>query len=238
MTRRMKIIKGICVVLTVTCLWLASPIAAPAAQTQHEKHIQMAVELIKKMEAQNDTATMAQTVKSAKAVAIFPNLIQAGLGIGGMSGEGVVLIKNSKGGGNGPSFASLVGGSFGLQIGIKEVGLVLAIVNDKGLQAFTGGKGFKLGGDISVAAGPVGRDAQAATDSRLDASIYSYSMSKGLFAGMALSGSTINVNGDANKAYWGKATDAKTALSKSASGAKIKPLVKELNNLIKLAGKI
>ncbi|MDR1138251.1 MAG: lipid-binding SYLF domain-containing protein [Synergistaceae bacterium] len=208
-----------------------------SAAAQHEKHIQMAVELIKKMETQDDVGTMAQTVKSGKAVAIFPNLIQAGLGIGGMHGEGVVLVKNSKGGWNGPSFTSLVGGSFGLQIGVKEVGLVLVITNEAGLQAFTGGKSFKLGGDVSVAAGPMGRDAQAATDSRADASIYSYSMSKGLFAGLTLSGSTININGDANKAYWGKATDAKAALAKQASGAKITPLLNELNKLMKLAGK-
>jgi lipid-binding SYLF domain-containing protein len=207
-----------------------------AAATQHEKHIQLAAELVKKMEAQEDAGTMAHTVKSGKAVAIFPNLIQAGLGIGGMHGEGVVLVKNSKGGWNGPSFASLVGGSFGFQIGVKEVGLVLVITNEAGLQAFTGGKSFKLGGDVSVAAGPVGRDAGAATDSRAEASIYSYSMSKGLFAGIALSGSTVNVNGDANKAYWGAPTDAKAALGKQASGAKIKPLAQELDKLMKLAG--
>jgi lipid-binding SYLF domain-containing protein len=207
-----------------------------AAAAQHEKHIQMATELVKKMEAQDDADTMAQTVKSGKAVAIFPNLIQAGLGIGGMHGEGVVLVKNSKGGWNGPSFASLVGGSFGFQIGVKEVGLVLVITNEAGIQAFTGGKSFKLGGDVSIAAGPVGRDAGAATDSRVDASIYSYSMSKGLFAGVALSGSTINVNGDANKAYWGKPIEAKAALAAQANGAKITPLAQELNKLMKLAG--
>jgi lipid-binding SYLF domain-containing protein len=100
---------------------------------------------------------------------------------------------------------------------------------------FTGGKSFKLGGDVSVAAGPVGRDAEAATDTRAEASIYSYSMSKGLFAGLTLSGSTINVNGDANKAYWGKATNAKTALSKQAANSKIKPLTSELNKLSKLS---
>jgi lipid-binding SYLF domain-containing protein len=211
--------------------------AAAAAVPQHQKHIQMAVELIKKMEAQDDAGTMAQTVKSGRAIEIFPNLIQAGLGIGGMHGEGVVLVKNSKGGWNGPSFASLVGGSFGFQIGVQEVGLVLVVTNDAGLQAFTGGKSFKMGGEVSVAAGPMGRDAAAATDSRADASIYSYSMSKGLFAGVALNGSTINVNGDANKAYWGKATEAKAALAKPASGAKIKPLADELNKLMKLAGK-
>jgi len=151
-----------------------------------------------------------------------------------MSGEGVVLVRQGSGWG-GPSFASIVGGSFGLQIGVKEVGLVLVITNEDGLLAFTGGKSFKLGGDVSIAAGPVGRDAQAATDSRVTASIYSYSMSRGIFAGLALSGSTINVNGDANKAYWGRATDAKTALKHKANGAKIKSLVAELNKLSKLA---
>ena len=220
--------------ILVLCLTAAAETAFAAAQ--HERIIQLSTELIKKMEAQDDVDTMAQTVKSGIAVAVFPRLIKAGLGIGGMSGEGVVLVKNSKGGWNGPSFASLVGGSIGFQIGVSEIGLVLVITNEAGLQAFTGGKGFKLGGDVSVAAGPVGRDAGAATDSRADASIYSYSMSKGLFAGVALSGSTINVNGDANKAYWGKATEAKAALGSPANSAKIKPLASELDKLMKLAG--
>ena len=224
-------------VTAILCAMLVFAGTAPAAETQHEKHIRRATELIKKMRKQDDADTMAQTIKSGKAVAIFPNLLKAGLGIGGMHGEGVVLVKNSKGGWNGPSFVSLVGGSFGFQIGVQEVGLVLVITNQPGLQAFTGGKSFKLGADVSIAAGPMGREAGAATDSRADASIYSYSMSKGLFAGVALSGSTVNVNGDANKAYWGKAADAKTALGKAASGAKIKPLANELNKLVKLDGK-
>jgi lipid-binding SYLF domain-containing protein len=146
----------------------------------------------------------------------------------------VILLRDGRGW-RGPSFASIVGGSFGLQIGVKEVGLVLVITNEAGLRAFTGGKSFKLGGDVSVSAGPVGRDAEAATDSTAKASIYSYSMSKGVFAGIALSGSTVNVNKDANKAYWGSPVDAKTALSRKAGSAKIKPLVNELNDLSKLS---
>ncbi|MDR0616848.1 MAG: lipid-binding SYLF domain-containing protein [Synergistaceae bacterium] len=204
------------------------------AETQHEKHIRLSVSLLQNMQGESDSGTMGHAISSAKGVAIFPRVVQAGLGLGGMSGEGIVLVRRGKGWG-GPSFASIVGGSFGLQIGIKEVGLVLVITNDAGLQAFTGGKSFKLGGDVSVAAGPVGRDAQAATDSRAEASIYSYSMSKGLFAGIALSGATINRNGDANKAYWGSALDAKAALSRRADSAKIKPLVSELNKLAKLS---
>jgi lipid-binding SYLF domain-containing protein len=225
-------------ILAVLLIVLCVPPAASTAfaEAQHERIIHLSVELIQKMEAQDDVETMAHTVKSGKAVAIFPRMIQAGLGIGGMHGEGVVLVKNEKGEWNGPSYASLVGGSIGFQIGVQEVGLVLVITNEAGLQAFTGGKSFKLGADVSLAVGPVGRDAGAATDSRADASIYSYSMSKGLFAGVALSGSTINVNGDANKAYWGKPTEAKTALASPANSAKIKPLANELDKLIKLAG--
>ena len=219
--------------IMVSCVISAAQAAFAAAQ--HERIIQLSSELIKRMGEQKDNETMAQTVKSGKAVAIFPRMIRAGLGIGGMHGEGVVLVKNAKGGWNGPSYASLVGGSIGFQIGVQEIGLVLVITNDAGLQAFTGGKSFKLGADVSIAAGPVGRDAEAATDSRADASIYSYSMTKGLFAGVSVSGSTINVNGDANKAYWGKATEAKTALGSPANSAKIKPLANELDKLMKLA---
>jgi len=209
---------------------------APAhADAQHERIIKFSTALLKEMQKQDDASSMAQTIASGKGVAIFPKLVSAALGVGGMHGEGVVLVRNKQGGWSGPSFASLVGGSIGLQIGVKEVGLVLVITNTDGLQAFTGGKSFKLGGDISIAAGPLGRDASAATDSRADASIYSYSMSKGLFAGISFNGSTINVNGDANQAYWGKKTEAKTALSRKASGNKITPLVSELNRLAKMA---
>lgn len=206
-----------------------------AGETQHEKHIRMATALLQEMQKQEDASAMAHSVKSAKGVAIFPSVVQAGLGIGAMHGEGVVLIRNRRGGWNGPSFASLVGGSIGFQIGVKEVGLVLVITNENGIQAFTGGKSFKLGGDVSIAAGPLGRDTEAATDSRADASIYSYSMSRGLFAGLSISGSTINVNGDANKAYWGKATSAQAALARPATNQKIMALTQELNKLSKLA---
>lgn len=225
-------------ILIAACLLAGALFAFPsisAAETQHEKHIRLSISLLREMEKQEDVDAMARTIKSAKGVAIFPNMIQAGLGIGGMHGEGVVLVRNKRGGWNGPSFASLVGGSIGLQIGIKEVGLVLVITNEDGLQAFTGGKSFKLGGDVSIAAGPLGRDAEAATDSRVDASIYSYSMSKGLFAGLTLSGSTINVNGDANKAYWGKGTSAQSALSRPAADKKITTLTQELNKISKMA---
>ncbi|GHV52738.1 hypothetical protein FACS1894216_09420 [Synergistales bacterium] len=208
------------------------PVNAAFSEAAHEKRIKQAAALLEKMGKETDADSLADTIHSGVGVAIFPKVIQGGLGFGGMAGEGIVLLKKGKSW-NGPSFASLTGGSFGLQIGIEEIGLILVITNENGLSAFTGGKSFKLGADVSIAAGPVGRDAAAATDSSAKASIYSYSISKGLFAGISLSGSAINVNGDANKAYWGSALDAKAALSRPASGAKINPLVNKLNSLLK-----
>lgn len=216
----------------VMSVLFSSPKCA-SAEAQHEKHIRKSAELLTKMQRQSDSESLTDTLRSAKAVAIFPSTTQVGLGIGGMYGEGLVLVRGSNGSWLGPSFVSLTGGSIGFQIGAKSVGLVLVINNDNGLQVFTGGKSFKLGGDVSIAAGPVGRDASAATDSRVEASIYSYSMSKGLFAGVSLSGSTINVNGDANKAYWGRSTGASTALSRTAKGKKIAPLVAQLKKIDK-----
>ncbi len=107
----------------------------------------------------------------------------------------------------------LSGASIGIQIGAQSVGLVLVITNEEGLRAFTGGNSFKLGADVAIAAGPVGRDTSAATDSRAKASIYSYSMSKGLFAGMTFEGSVLNQNRDA-KGYWGRVHVAEAALKK------------------------
>jgi lipid-binding SYLF domain-containing protein len=130
---------------------------------------------------------------------------------------------------------SLSGASIGIQIGAQSVGLVLVITNEAGLRAFTGGNSFKLGADVAVAAGPVGRDASAATDSRAKASIYSYSMSKGLFAGMSFEGSVLNQNRDANRAYWGRDLSAAAALKRPANDKRIKPLVDSLNILVKKA---
>ena len=157
--------------------------------------------------------------------------------IGGQVGEGLVLLRNPNGTWNGPSFMGLSGASIGIQIGAQSVGLVLVITNEQGLRAFTGGNSFKLGADVAIAAGPVGRDTSAATDSRAKASIYSYSMSKGLFAGMTFEGSVLNQNRDANRAYWGRDMSAQAALKKPANDKRIKELVNSLNALVKKAPK-
>ena len=228
---------GVLIFILAAAIILSTGLNAFAEEKAHERRIRMSAELIQKMTDQDDSGSMADVIKSGKGVAIFPAVTKAGLVIGGQVGEGLVLLRNPNGTWSGPSFMGLSGASIGLQIGAQSVGLVLVITNEDGLRAFTGGNSFKLGADVAIAAGPLGRDASAATDSRAKASIYSYSMSKGLFAGLTLEGTVLNQNRDANRAYWGRDVSAAAALKKPASDKRMKSLVESLNKLVKKAPK-
>ena len=221
----------------ITIFALIALLVAAFAETAHMRRIRLSTDLINKMAKEQDADALADVIKSGKGVAIFPAVTKAGLGIGGQTGEGVVFLRQSNGRWTGPAFMGISGASIGFQIGVQSVGLVLVITNEQGLRAFTGGNSFKLGADVAIAAGPVGRDTSAATDGRAKASIYSYSMSKGLFAGISIDGSVINQNRDANKAYWGRDISAANALKKPATDKRVAPLIKALNNLIKKAPK-
>ncbi|MCC8058217.1 lipid-binding SYLF domain-containing protein [Cloacibacillus sp.] len=224
-------------IFALIALLVAGAAQAAFAETAHMRRIRLSADLINKMAKEQDADALADVIKSGKGVAIFPAVTKAGLGIGGQTGEGVVFLRQSNGRWTGPAFMGISGASIGFQIGVQSVGLVLVITNEQGLRAFTGGNSFKLGADVAIAAGPVGRDTSAATDGRAKASIYSYSMSKGLFAGISIDGSVINQNRDANKAYWGRDISAANALKKPATDKWVAPLIKALNNLVKKAPK-
>ena len=224
-------------IFALIALLVAGAAQAAFAETAHMRRIRLSTDLINKMAKEQDADALADVIKSGKGVAIFPAVTKAGLGIGGQTGEGVVFLRQSNGRWTGPAFMGISGASIGFQIGVQSVGLVLVITNEQGLRAFTGGNSFKLGADVAIAAGPVGRDTSAATDGRAKASIYSYSMSKGLFAGISIDGSVINQNRDANKAYRGRDISAANALKKPATDKRVTPLIKALNNLVKKAPK-
>ena len=224
-------------IFALIALLVAGAAQAAFAETAHMRRIRLSTDLINKMAKEQDADALADVIKSGKGVAIFPAVTKAGLGIGGQTGEGVVFLRQSNGRWTGPAFMGISGASIGFQIGVQSGGLVLVITNEQGLRAFTGGNSFKLGADVAIAAGPVGRDTSAATDGRAKASIYSYSMSKGLFAGISIDGSVINQNRDANKAYWGRDISAANALKKPATDKRVTPLIKALNNLVKKAPK-
>jgi lipid-binding SYLF domain-containing protein len=122
--------------------------------------------------------------------------------------------------------------SYGLQFGVQSTALVLVINNEKGMESFRGTQRVTLGGDIGVAAGPVGRQAGASTDVDLQAAIYSYSISKGIFAGFSLEGAVIEADEDANEAYWGRTMGPKEILGIEATDDRVESLLRELEKLM------
>ena len=174
---------------------------------------------------------MADVVEGAHAIAFVPALVKAGFILGGEYGEGLILRKE-KGKWYGPSFYNLGGGSLGFQIGAQKIALILVVTNEKGVDAFLSSK-TKLGGDVSVAAGRMGRRAEVAMDAQMKASIYSYSMTQGLFAGVSLEGAVISISVKRNEEYWKKKRSAAEAMRAPATDKCIRPLIEELDRLAK-----
>lgn len=141
-------------------------------------------------------------MERAYGVVVVPRVIKGALGFGGRFGTGVMAVRNPDGTWSNPVFVRLAGGNVGFQIGVQSTDLVLVLMSRKSVEGIAGGK-FTLGADASVAAGPVGRSATAATDATLSAQILAYARNEGIFAGVAIDGSVIAVDSHANAAAYG-----------------------------------
>src|SRR6201993_1181913 len=159
--------------------------------------------VIQEIMATPDKAIPDSITKKAVCIGVLPGVKKGAFIVGGEYGQGVVTC-HTEHGWSGPVFIRLSGGSFGLQIGGPATGLVVVAGNDKGFQALLHSK-FKIGGDASAAAGPVGRDTQASTDISLKAELLTWSRAKGLFAGIDLTGAFISQNTDDTTALYGAA---------------------------------
>ena len=154
-------------------------------------------------------------MRSCRAIAIFPNTISGGFVIGGKYGQGIIMVREeSSGKWSAPAVFTIAGGSFGWQIGGQATDFVLLIMSRRSVDGILEGK-FKLGADAAVAAGPVGRAAEASIDIQLKGGILSYSRSRGLFAGAKLEGAVISEQWEANESIYGKALSAKQILLKN-----------------------
>lgn len=153
-----------------------------------------------------DKAIPKELLDTAEAIAVFPDVLKGAFLVGGRLGQGVIS-RRVKGGWSAPAFFNLGGGSFGPQIGAQKTDYILLIMNESGLNGLLKDK-FELGGEVSIAAGPIGREASASTNPRLDAGILSYSRSKGVFIGAALKGAVITPDNDLNEAIYAKKADA------------------------------
>lgn len=141
-------------------------------------------------------------ISNCAGIAIFPGVIKGGFIIGANYGKGILVARDQKTNKwKGPTFLTMGGGSFGWQIGIEAVDFVMVIMNERGIKAFLSNN-VTLGADLSVAAGPVGRKLEAATDGTLKAEVYSYSRAKGFFAGVSLQGVYLYNDYDANQAFY------------------------------------
>lgn len=152
-----------------------------------------------------DQAIPGRLLGDAHAIAVIPNVVKAGFVVGGRAGKGLISIRTREGTWSNPSYLKLTGASVGFQAGVQATDVVLVFASQRGVDSIVNGK-FTLGGDASVAAGPVGRTAQASTDAQLKAEIYSYSRARGLFAGVALDGAVIAIDHRANQAVYGRNT--------------------------------
>jgi len=176
----------------------------------------------------------AELLKITEGIIIVPKLINAGFVVAGKRGKGVAMVKLEDGTWSNPVFVTITGGSLGLQVGVQSVDLVLIFKSRETLKKIGNGS-FTLGGEISATAGPVGRNSTASTDYKMEAEVYSYSRSKGLFAGISLSGSAIDIDSKGNEAFYGTNADAKTLFSNSTetTAASVTSMKGELENLSK-----
>jgi lipid-binding SYLF domain-containing protein len=202
------------------------------SQDKQEEKIEASTKVLKDFSDMKENIP-AELLKITEGIIIVPKLINAGFVLAGKRGKGIAMVKLEDGSWSNPVFVTLTGGSVGFQAGIQSIDLVLIFKSRETLQDI--GKGsFTLGGDISVTAGPVGRSSTASTDYKLEAEVYSYSRSKGLFAGISLSGSAIDIDGKANKAFYGNDDDAKNLFSNStentsSSVLEMKSVLKEMH---------
>jgi lipid-binding SYLF domain-containing protein len=185
---------------------LAVSIVSLAACSAHarseEETVRLSNEVLREFLDLRVKQIPASLLSEGHGVAIIPNVIKVGLVVGGQHGKGVIVAREPDGSWRAPMFISFTGGSIGWQVGAQATDIILVFKTQKSVENLMRGK-FTLGADAAVAAGPVGRRTSAATDAELKAEIYSYSRSRGLFAGLSIDGSVLQVHDDLNAAYYG-----------------------------------
>jgi lipid-binding SYLF domain-containing protein len=195
-----RTIAAICVLL-LTCLMLTTPASAASSREDLQARIEAAKTVLDQIMGAGDRSVPMDILQQATCVAVVPGMIKGAFVFGAQYGQGVVTCRTGHGW-SAPVFIRMAGGSWGLQIGGQSTDLILIAVNDRGFQDLLKNK-FKIGGDASAAAGPVGRSGTASTDWKMNAELLSYSRTKGLFAGIDLDGTSVSQNSEDTEIYFG-----------------------------------
>jgi len=176
--------------------------AEKSAAVGQVQKVEDAIRVLDEMMKESDKSIPVSLIEDCAGIAIIPDVIRAGLVIGGRHGKGVLLVRTKGGAWSDLSFIDLKGGSIGWQAGVQSADIILVFRTPRSIENIAEGK-FTLGADAGVAAGPLGRTAEASTDSELKAEILAYSRSRGLYAGLTLQGSSLQEDRKANRNFYG-----------------------------------
>jgi lipid-binding SYLF domain-containing protein len=191
--------------------------AASGSQDSIER-LQMSSDVLHSFMDAPDKGIPEEVVSGAKCIVVVPHLLKGGFIVGGEHGRGIASCRTPEGW-SAPAFVSIGGGSWGLQIGVEGVDLVMLVMNDQGFQHLLSSK-FQVSGDASAAAGPVGRHASAGTDWKLNSELLTYSRSRGVFAGITLDGAVVQQDSDSTRAVYGSDPSFESILSGKVSPPK------------------
>src|SRR5215831_20170423 len=208
--RNQCLVMAFAFVLLIGSLGLRSVSAKETANEERER-AQKAANVLSEIMGIQEQGIPRDLMSHAEAVAVFPHMVKGGFIVGGQYGKGLVSDRMANGRWSTPAFVKIGGGSFGLQIGAEATDLVLVFTSKEGFKGLLEGK-LKLGANAAVAAGPVGRDAQVATDVLLKSPVLAYSRSKGVFAGITLNGAVVSIDDSENQKVYGKELTAEDIL--------------------------
>jgi lipid-binding SYLF domain-containing protein len=209
----MKKLLAVCLVSALGLL--GSNAWAGTAREDTVERLKLSTDVLTALMATPDNGIPEEVLDNAKCVLVVPHLIKGGFIFGGKHGRGIATCRTSNGW-SAPAFISVGGGSWGLQIGVEGVDLVMLVMNEQGFQHLLSSK-FQLSGEGSVAAGPVGRHASAGTDWKMNTQVLTYSRSRGAFAGITLEGAVVQQDDDSTRAIYGKHMRFRNILSGKVS---------------------
>jgi lipid-binding SYLF domain-containing protein len=186
-----------CLCTLLTGLALAGSAAVVYAQARQEGRLLISSQVLEELRNVRDQGIPDRLLERAYGIAVIPDMTKVAFLAGGRRGHGVLVVRNKQGRFTDPVFVTMTGGSFGWQWGVQQTDIVLVFTTPKGVEGINGGK-VTLGADASVAAGPVGRQASAATDATFRSEVYSYSRNRGVFGGISVDGSVLSIDDRAN----------------------------------------
>jgi len=223
----MKTTKFLILPLLMSALFILVSAAPGSKETER---IHSAANVLKEFSRMKESIPH-DLISECKGIVIVPRLLNAGFVVGGKRGRGVAMVKLDDGKWSDPVFITLTGGSVGLQIGVQSVDLVL-VFRHKGVLTKVKNGDFTIGGDASAAAGPIGRSTSANTDYKLEAEVYSYSRSRGLFAGVSINGSNLGIDKEANTNFYGPDMSSQDIFSTAKSDSEaVRVLKQALENM-------